>query len=481
VTDAPDPARWRALILCLAAGSMTLLDVSIVNVALPSIRTSLGANDSDLQWIIAGYALAFGVLLVPAGRLGDARSRRAVFALGVAVFTAASALAGAAPNPALLSLARVVQGFGGAMIAPQVSGFIQSLFYGAERGRAFGLFGATIGLSTAIGPVLGGLLVQVGGTDFGWRLVFYVNLPIGIAVLLLVRKLLPRTEPGPKQSVDPVGVGLFAVSMLLVLLPLVGSGESQPLSRRPWWLLAVAAAMLVLFGLWERHWDRTGRETLVDLSLRKVRSYLPGLGLGTAYFAGFTSIFLVVTLYLQTGLHYDPLQAGLTQVPFAVGSAGAAWLGGRLVSRFGRPLVVLGLVTVVVGLAGVDLVVAHVHTDVGFALAPVLLISGIGGGLVISPNVTLTLADVDVRHAGSGGGMLQTAQRVGSVIGVAIVLAQFFTRLQADHTDFTGALSHSLHTTIGFVALALVIGLADLVFGSGGITRRRPASARGGS
>lgn len=164
-----------------------------------------------------------------------------------------------------------------------------------------------------------------------------------------------------------------------------------------------------------------------------------------------------------------------------MGSAGAAWLGGRLVSRFGRPLVVLGLVTVVVGLAGVDLVVAHVHTDVGFALAPVLLISGIGGGMVISPNVTLTLADVDVRHAGSGGGMLQTAQRVGSAIGVAIVLAQFFTRLQADHTDFTGALSHSLHTTIGFVALALVIGLADLVFGRGGNTRRRPASARGGS
>ncbi|MGH3425149.1 MAG: MFS transporter, partial [Nocardioidaceae bacterium] len=187
----PDPARWRALAVCLIAGAMTLLDVSIVNVALPSVRQSLGADDSDLQWIVAGYALAFGVVLVPAGRLGDARSRRAVFAVGVAVFTVSSALAGAASSPWWLSAARLVQGVGGGLIAPQVSGFIQTMFRGKERARAFGFFGATVGLSTAVGPVLGGLLVRLGGTDLGWRLVFYVNLPIGIVALLLVPRLLP--------------------------------------------------------------------------------------------------------------------------------------------------------------------------------------------------------------------------------------------------------------------------------------------------
>ena len=202
--DQPDPARWRALAVCIAAGAMTLLDVSIVNVALPTLRAGLRADDSDVQWIVAGYALAFGVALVPMGRLGDARSRRTVFIVGVAVFTLASAAAGAAPVPWLLSVARVVQGLGGGIITPQVSGFIQNLFRGRERAKAFSIFGAMIGISTAIGPLLGGLLVKVGGPDFGWRLVFYVNVPIGIAIVLLARRLLPdggaaqgQAEPRP--------------------------------------------------------------------------------------------------------------------------------------------------------------------------------------------------------------------------------------------------------------------------------------------
>src|SRR5919112_1349449 len=210
-TAAPpaDRTRWRSLALCLTASAMTLLDLSIVNVALPSLRTSLNASDSDLQWIVAGYALAFGVVLVPAGRLGDARSRRTIFMLGVALFTLSSALAGAAPNPTVLAVARVLQGLAGGLIAPQSSAFIQNLFRGPERARAFGLLGAAIGVSTAIGPLLGGLLVNLGGDDFGWRLVFYVNVPIGIALLPLAFRLLPGAESSRRrQSLDPVGVAL---------------------------------------------------------------------------------------------------------------------------------------------------------------------------------------------------------------------------------------------------------------------------------
>ena len=443
---------------------MTLLDVSIVNVALPTLREGLGADDSDLQWIVAGYALAFGVALVPAGRLGDARSRRSIFMIGIALFTLSSAAAGAAPTAVLLSVARVLQGLAGGVIAPQVSGFIQNLFRGPERGRAFGLFGASVGISTAVGPLLGGLLVRVGGPDLGWRLVFYVNVPIGLVLLLLARRLLPATLGGKRQSLDPLGVLLFAAAILLVLFPLVEGQQGTPLRDRPWWSLAPAAGLLVAFYLWERHWQGRGKETLIELALLRVRSYMFGLALGTFYFAGFTSIFLVITLYLQVGLGYSALEAGATQTPFAVGSAVAAFLGGRLVGRFGRLLAVVGLALVILGLVAIDLLVPHLTGNVGLKLAPALLVAGFGGGMVISPNVTLTLAEVDPKQAGSGGGMLQTAQRVGSAIGVAIVLAQFFDKLAASRgRDYTGALATSLRTTVALVVVALLFALADLL------------------
>ncbi|WP_199539125.1 MFS transporter [Desertihabitans brevis] len=465
--------RRSALLVCLVAGAMTLLDVSIVNVALPSIRTGLGAGESTVQWVVAGYSLAFGILLVPAGRLGDARSRRAVFMTGVALFTVASALCGAAQGPGWLAAARVAQGLGGGMIAPQVSGFIQNLFSGAERGRAFGLFGATIGVSTAIGPMLGGVLVGLGGPDLGWRLVFYVNVPIGAVLLVLARRYLPAPEHGRRQSLDPVGVLLFAAAMFTVLLPLV-QGEQSSLTSRPWWLLAVAAVLLALFALWERHWRRRGQETLVDPTLLRNSYFLSGLGLGTLYFAGFTAVFVVLTLYLQDGLGYSPLQAGLTQMPFAVGSAVSAWQAGRLVSRLGRTLVVTGLVLVVAGLLAVDLLAPVLDAgQAGWVFAPFLLLAGIGGGLVISPNVTLTLAEVDPVRAGVGGGLLQTAQRVGGAVGVAVVLAVFYAYAATHGDDLGEALSASLRATLGLVTAALVLGVVDLL-------RRRRSEPRPG-
>ena len=455
--------RWHALAICLAAGAMTLLDVSIVNVALPSIREGLDAGNGTIQWVVAGYALAFGIVLVPAGRLGDARSRRLVFIVGVGVFTGASALCGAAPSAVWLGAARVLQGVGGGMIAPQVSGFIQNLFKGAERGRAFGLFGTTIGISTAIGPLLGGALVQLGGPEWGWRLVFYVNVPIGLALMVLARRYLPAAEQGRKQSLDPVGVALFGAATLFVLLPLVDSGQDSSLSQRPWWLLGVAVGLLLLFVLWERRWAASGREGLLDLTLVRIGSFMLGLGLGTAYFAGFTSIFIVLTLYLQQGLGYSALEAGAAQMPFAIGSAIAAWRAGGLVERFGRAMVVVGLVLIIVSLVVVDVLVPQLDSNVALWLAPALFAAGVGGGMVISPNITLALAEVDPVRAGAGGGLLQTAQRVGSALGVAIVLALFFERVASTDGDYAAALSYSLRVTLGFIVVALLMGLADTV------------------
>jgi EmrB/QacA subfamily drug resistance transporter len=459
---APDPARWKALSLCLVAGFMTLLDVSIVNVALPSIRTDLDAGESEVQWIVAGYALAFGMVLVPAGRLGDARSRRGVFALGLGLFTLFSAACGAAPSATWLVVFRLAQGLSAGLISPQVSGFIQTMFQGAERARAFGMFGATVGISTAVGPLLGGVLVTTGGEGAGWRWVFLVNVPVGVVALLLVRTLLPEAVPRKRrESLDPVGVALFGTAILFALLPLV-QGSSESLGSRPWWLLLPSAGLLVGFAWWERRWHRGGRATLMDLRLVRVRSYVLGLGLGTFFFAGFTSVFLVLTLYLQSGLGYTALQAGVTQTAFALGSAVAATLGGRYVTRWGRSLVVGGLVICAAGLVALDLLVSLLEAPGGGVLAPALLVCGFGTGLVISPNVTLTVSEVDVRYAGSAGGMLQTAQRVGSAIGVALVLAQFFAALASSHGDFTEALSIGLRTTLAFVLAALALGLLDL-------------------
>src|SRR4051794_35125096 len=187
----PDPDRWMALGVVLAAGFMTLLDVSIVNVALPSIEQGLHAQQNALQWVVAGYALALGLLLVPSGRFGDAHGRRPVFMIGVALFVLASAACALAQTPLELVLTRVVQGFAGGLISPQISGLIQSLFQGQERGQAFGYFGSTIAVSTAIGPLTGGALIALFGVHNGWRVVFFVNLPIGAGVLLLARRYLP--------------------------------------------------------------------------------------------------------------------------------------------------------------------------------------------------------------------------------------------------------------------------------------------------
>ena len=356
--DAADPRRWRALVVCLVGGFMTLLDISIVNVALPSLRAALHATDSQLQWVLSGYALAFGLVLVPAGRLGDVRGRRVVYVVGLAMFTGASALCGLAPGPVWLAVARVVQGVGGGLLIPQQAGLIQELFRGAERGRAFGLLGASIGVSTAVGPLLGGALIALGGPEHGWRWVFFVNVPIGLAAMPLAWRLLPAsTAARRRESLDPVGVVLLGTAVLLTLLPVVE--ERSWSGGTKWLLLPAAAVVLAVFVRWERAYERRGRQPMVALDLFRTRSYSLGTSLAFVYFAGFTAVFFVTTLFLQGGERYSAWQAGLAVTPFAVGSAVAAAVGGRLVSRVGRPLVTAGLVLVVVGLAATALLVAR--------------------------------------------------------------------------------------------------------------------------
>ncbi|OZV72965.1 MFS transporter [Micromonospora echinospora] len=455
--------RWQALAVGLVAAFMTLLDVSIVNVAVPSIDRTLGASPSDLQWVLSGYALTFGLVLVPAGRLGDARGRRNAFVVGIALFTLTSALAGLAPSPTWLIAARLLQGAAAGLVNPQVTGLIQELFHGPERGRPFGLLGATIGISTAIGPLLGGLLIAVGGEEHGWRWVFFVNVPVGIAAVVLGWRLLPapvRREGTGARQLDPVGVLLLGVGVVLVLLPLVQREQWQGLSR---WLLVVAGlATLGAFGFWERWYARRG-EPLFDLELFRLRSYALGSVIALVYFGGFTALFFVFTLFLQNGLGYSALLAGLAITPFALGSAAASAFGGRVVNRYGRPLVTVGLLTVVVGLGAVVLALRFLpDVPAPLATALPLLVAGIGSGLVITPNQTLTLAEVPVREAGSAAGMLQTGQRIGSAAGIAAVGAAFFSALSDTDGDWSVAFRDSLLLAVGVISLALVAALLDV-------------------
>ncbi|WP_279579169.1 MFS transporter [Fodinicola feengrottensis] len=236
-----DPRRWKALAVTLVAGFMGLLDVSIVNVAFPSIQHALNASLSDVQWVISGYALAFGLALVAGGRLGDALGRRRMFLIALTAFILTSALAGAATSAFWLVAARLLQGLAAGLLTPQNSGLIQDLFRGAERGRAFGMFGATVGLSTAVGPVVGGLILAAFGPEHGWRWVFYVNVPIGVLALILAARLLPRWQrkPGTRADIDFVGAILLGLAVVCLLFPLVQS-ENGGLTKF-WWLFGRSA------------------------------------------------------------------------------------------------------------------------------------------------------------------------------------------------------------------------------------------------
>lgn len=446
------------------AGFMGLLDVSIVNVALPSIQQSLGASVAQVQWVVSGYALAFGLVLVAGGRLGDTLGRRRMFLVALTGFVLTSALCGAAPNAELLVVARLLQGVAAGMLTPQNPGLIQALFRGPERGRAFGIFGATIGLSTAVGPVLGGLILTVAGGPESWRWIFYVNVPIGLLALVAAGRLVPsrqRTGQRVAHQIDVVGALLLGTGVLCLLLPLVQVDDGG--LGRLWWLFGLAPVLIVLFLRWEQLMVRRDRAPLLDTRLLSTTpGYPAGAAVGLTYFVGYSGIWLVFALYFQHGLGYTPLQSGLAVTPFALGAAVSAAVAGRLVTRYRRWLTVVGLGAVAIGLVSTALVLHAVPAaSAGWLVALPLLVAGVGGGAVISPNITLTLECVPPWMGGAAGGALQTSQRIGSAIGTAVLAAVFYGVL-SQHGHYQNAIAAALLTATGFVCLALLVAGLEL-------------------
>ena len=470
----PDPARWRVLIVLLAALFMSLVGVSIVNVALPAIQNGLHASQSNIQWVLSGYALTFGVVLVSAGRAGDIMGRGGLFLIGTAIFTASSVAAGLASDATWLNVARFIQGLGSGLLSPQGIGMIQQYFRGAERGRAFGYLGTVVGFSVAVGPVFGGLLIQLGGPEIGWRLTFLVNVPIGLMTIVMGLRWFPRplialggnagqTPPGCEdgilRSLDPVGSGLLGLAVLAVLFPFMES-RTAPAT---WLLLPAGLALAYAWVKWERRYARLGGSPMVDLDIFSTSSFANGTLIMTLYFLGMTSVWVLVALYMQLGTGRTAFEAGLVGVPAALLSAYAANWAGKRVMRYGRRIVIGGLLLALLGL-GSSILVTLLHEksmlNIWWLLLTLSFI-GLAQGLVISPNQTLTLADVPLAYAGSSGAIMQTGQRIGTSIGIAVITAATFAALRAS-SSWTIAFMAGLGVVAFVMLLTLAVAFKDL-------------------
>lgn len=462
--DATDlvPDRWRIHAVLLVTVAMTLTGISIVNVALPSMQSGLGASNSDLQWVLASYALTFGIALIPAGRAGDVMGRGGVYLVGVTIFLLASVVAGFSTDITTLNLARFAQGLGSGILSPQIVGILQQNFRGAERGRAFGAYGTVVALSMGIAPLLGGTILAIAGSGEGWRWTLFINVPVSLIAIALAftwfpRPLFHRRESSERLDLDPVGVVLLGVGILLVLLPFLTPPDSPLL----WLLCPAGVGVLVAWAGWEKRYRNNGRKPIVDVAIFASSGFRSGVTLAAVYFFGITAVWVLVALYLLLGLGYSAFEAGLMGLPSAIcGAVSARWAGKRVL-EYGRRIVTVGISIAMCGLA-LSVLVVHLHAS-GYISIWWLLLTlapmGIGQGTVISPNQTLTLSNAPLEYAGSTGGILQTGQRIGSAVGLAVVTAIAFT--VASISSWADAIVAAFATIIIALGLAFAISVRD--------------------
>ncbi len=463
-TKTPVPVRWRWLILAvmLTAEVMDLLDSTIVNVAGPSLEKSLGASPVGLQWVIGGYALALGAGLVLGGRLGDRFGRRRMFLGGLVAFTLASLLCALAPSVGILIVVRLVQGAAGAMLLPQGLGLLRENFSGAELAKVFGVFGPVLGLGGIIGPVLGGGLIQADLFGLGWRLVFLVNVPIGIAAAIVAWRILPHRPGDHAVSVDVPGAALVALSSALLVLPLnFGQEEGWP-----WWTWACLAASVAGFGLFviqQRRAASAGRVPLVTPSIFTRPAYTVGLGGIALFFAGLIGTQLILTLFLQIGQGYTAGQAGLGNLPLALGTAiGGALSGAVLAAKLGRAVLQLGAVVQLGAATVLWFQLGSLTESPGpfsiWPLVPAIVVAGVGSGMVIAALFSVILAAVADHEIGSASGVLSAVQSIAGSIGVAVFGSVFFAAVKTGDPDrgFQHALLVQAGLLVVFIALTFL-------------------------
>ncbi|MEU9607763.1 MFS transporter [Streptomyces sp. NPDC048057] len=452
----------------MTAAFMDLVDVTIVNIAIPSIERTLDASFGSIQWITAGYALAFAAGLITGGRLGDIYGRKRLFLIGIGGFTVASALCGFAAGPEMLVASRLLQGATAALMVPQVLAIVHTTFPAHERGKVFGLFGAVVGLGAVSGPLVGALLTEWNLFGLEWRPIFLINLPVGIAGLILGRKYITESRAPKALRLDLVGVVLVTGAMLMLVYPLTRGRELD----WPVWGYVCMAGSLVVFGAlvaYERFKARKDGSPLIELSLFSVKSFAAGIAVQLVFGIVLGVFFLVWTLYMQTGLGWSPLRAGLTGVPFSIAVSFAAGISvQKLVPLFGRKVLQAGALGMITGLLLYIWAAGRYGTEIEpWQMAGPLVVMGVGMGLIVAPLTDAVLSGVPREHAGSASGLITTVQQMGTALGLALVSVVFFGTMDEERlvpsevgTAFTDAFRNSLWYVVAVLVVIFLVMFA---------------------
>ncbi|WP_369214872.1 MFS transporter [Streptomyces flavofungini] len=420
-----------ALLVVLVAELMDILDQSVVLTALPAIQESTGAGPAASQWLTTGYSLPVAVGLITGGRLGDLYGRRRMLLIGTVVFTTASLLCGLAAGPGLLVAARALQGVGVALMIPQVLATLHVTFSGEDRAKAFGLYGAVLSLANVLGPVLGGLLTEADLFGLSWRPIFLVNVPVGLAVLILGRRFVPESTVQGADRLDLTGMLLSALAIVLVVFPL----SEGHLRHWPWWCFALLAAGLLACAVFLRHQRRKqGDAPLVPLSLFRGRQFSGGMAAQLVHGLLCGLFFMTWTLYLQRGLGMSPLHAALAFVLLSLGELAGATIAAKSGGRFARRLPQTGALIASAAMAAYGFQAAAGRADLTLMAmtAPVVLI-GFGLGMVSGPLADMSLARVPHEAAGAASGLFNTAIHLGIALGTALTALVFFATTGGTH------------------------------------------------
>jgi EmrB/QacA subfamily drug resistance transporter len=454
-----DRRRWLAAAVMIVAALMDLLDVTVVNVALPSIRAHLHAGSTDLEWIVSGYMLAFAAVLISAGRLGDIVGRRRLFLAGVAAFGVTSLLSGISATPTELVICRVLQGASAAVLMPQVLATFRAVFSGRDRAAAFGIYGAVAGLAAAVGVILGGALTQADVFGLGWRAVFLINVPVALLVLVTALVWVPETIDSTARRFDRVGAVVLAAGLIAIVYPLLEGRERG----WPWWsfaLIAIGLTAICALGYIERRSRSREVAPLIQIEQLAIPAFSAGVLVQLFFSLGLQGFSLSLILWLQAGHGFSPLHAGLTLVPFSVGAILTAPNAGKLALHRGRKILILGGLLMAVGTAGVAAPawISHQHITT-WILAPGYLIAGAGLGLLVVPLINVVLAAVPATSSGGASGVFTTAQQLGGALGIAVIGSVFFAHLGTGHfnTAFKAAAPVAIGAYLLCAALACLL------------------------
>lgn len=464
--------RRKILAVVLTALFASLLQVSSVNNLLPAIGHSFNASNADLQWIISGYALALAIMLIPSGRLGDMLGRSSVFMWGLVLFVVASLGIGLSTSALMLNMLRVVQGVAAGVFNPQVTGLIQQLFTGQARARAFAIFGAAVSVSFAAGPVISGALVGLLGDETGWRASFFINVPAGIVAIILALRWLPftnrkvdgggaaqpaessagRSERRRRIDLDPVGAALLMAGVVSFMVPFMNHPHPAI-----WALVPVGLVLMAGWVVWEQGYKARGHQPMVDMDIFKIRSLSYGTATVSFQTLGFSTVFVILSLFFQNGLGLSALTVGLLFLPHAVVSALASLGVGRFMVRYGVLLQPLSSLVIALGSAtAIAAIWAMSYGASHWWIIPPTMILGLGIGCFAPANTNSAMHDVPPESGGTASGIQQTGQRMANAVGIAIIPAAVFWAQRTFDSWYVGA-------GVGFAFVTVTVGVAAII------------------